>query len=572
MRVVDYIIDEIYRAGAKHAFTITGGGAMFLNDAVAAHTWITPVCNHHEQASAMAAVAYSKYTGKPSLVCPTTGCGGTNAITGLLDAWQDSVPVIFVSGNVNLHQISPPGVRNLGVQEARIIDIVKPITKYAKLIESVDEVEEVVAEALKAATTGRPGPVWIDIPMDIQGKEMSIFSLHDALKKAERPLILAGGGINCAGISRDDFRYYVSRVRIPVVTTFNAVDLITDDDPYFVGRVGVKGTRAGNFAMQNCDLLLVLGSRLPVPATGYNYKTFARDAKVIVVDIDKEEHSKNTVKIDQFIHTDLKDFVGKHERLVLNEGTQDTSNWQQKCLEWKQKWPIIPRVKSEKEGIDLYDFTGKLNRHKPDESVVISDAGSAYYVCSQATGIRGNNRYITSSAQAEMGFTVPACIGAAFAGSPCVIGVTGDGSLQMNIQELQTIRHHNLPIKLFVWNNGGYLSIRTTQKKFFEGREIGTDEDSGVSFPSLARIVDAYDLDYVRVSDYDSLTPALETIFGDNEPMVIEVMCQKWQEVIPTLQGRKNPDGSISAPPLEDMYPFLSREEFYDNMIVEPVD
>ena len=568
MRVVDYVIDEVYKAGAKHAFTITGGGAMFINDAVAAHPSIVPVCNHHEQASAMGGVAYSKYTGKPSLVCPTTGCGGTNSITGLLDAWQDSVPVIFVSGNVNLHQISPPGVRNLGVQEARIIEIVESITKYAKLIESVDDVEEVVQEALKAATTGRPGPVWIDIPMDIQGKQMPVFSLEDEIKKAERPLILAGGGISCAGISREEFREYVKEAKIPVVTTYNSVDLIESDDPYFVGRVGVKGTRAGNFAMQNCDLLLVLGSRLPVPVSGYNYKTFARDAKVIVVDIDKEEHSKNTVKIDKFIHSDLKDF--------LNETRISTNvlSWQQKCIRWRDSWPIIPiqNNKSNDTGIDLYDFTGKLNKNKPDDSVVISDAGSAYYVCSQATGIKGKNRYITSSAQAEMGFTIPACIGAAFAGSPCVIGVTGDGSFQMNLQELQTIKHHKLPIKLFVWNNGGYLSIRTTQKKFFEGREIGTDEDSGVSFPDLVRVAYAYDMDYIKVSDYDSLTPALQTIFANDDPMIIEVMCQKWQEVIPTLQGRKNPDGTISAPPLEDMYPFLSREEFCDNMIVETVE
>ena len=404
--------------------------------------------------------------------------------------------------------------------------------------------------------------------MDIQGKEMPVFSLEDEIKKAERPLILAGGGVTCAGISREEFREYVREAKIPVVTTFNSVDLIESDDPYFVGRVGVKGTRAGNFAMQNCDLLLVLGSRLPVPATGYNYKTFARDAKVIVVDIDKEEHSKNTVRIDKFIHSDLKDFLND------NRISTNVLAWQQQCIRWRDSWPIIPiqNNKSNDTGIDLYDFTDKLNKFKPYDSVVISDAGSAYYVCSQATGIKGNQRYITSSAQAEMGFTVPACIGAAFAGSPCVIGVTGDGSLQMNIQELQTIKHHNLPIKLFVWNNGGYLSIRTTQKKFFQGREIGTDEDSGVSFPDLGRIAYAYDLEYIKISDYDSLTESLSTIFSIKVPMIIEVMCQKWQEVIPTLQGRKNPDGTISAPPLEDMYPFLPRDEFYDNMIVEALD
>ena len=565
MRVVDYVIDQVYRAGAKHVFTITGGGAMFLNDAVAAHPLIEPVCNHHEQASAMAAVAYSKYTGKPSLVCPTTGCGGTNTITGLLDAWQDSVPVVFVSGNVNLHQISPPGVRNLGVQEARIVDIVKPITKYAKLIESVDEVEETVTEALRLCTEGRPGPVWIDIPMDIQGKEMDHFDVIEELQKAERPLILAGGGV-ASSMDRYDFRDFVAKVRIPVVTTFNAVDLITDDDPYFVGRVGVKGTRAGNFAMQNCDFLLVLGSRLAVPATGYNYKTFAREAKVVVVDIDKKEHSKDTVKIDHFIQSDVKDFLKKFEY------SAECDEWQEKCVGWKKQWPIIQPYRSDEDGIDLYDFMGRLNKHKPDGSVVISDAGSAYYVGCQATHIKGKDRFITSSAQAEMGFTVPACIGAAFAGAECVVGITGDGSLQMNIQELQTIAHHQLPVKLFVWNNEGYLSIRTTQKKFFEGREIGTDEESGVSFPQLYDITNAYGLDYLGVHNYATLDSAMDVIFNTDGPMVIEIMCQKWQEVVPTLQGRKNADGTISAPPLEDMYPFLPREEFHDNMIVEPVE
>ena len=566
MRVVDYVIDQVYRAGAKHAFTITGGGAMFLNDAVAAHTWITPVCNHHEQASAMAAVAYSKYTGKPSLVCPTTGCGGTNAITGLLDAWQDSVPVIFVSGNVNHHQISPPGVRNLGVQEARIIEVVESITKYAKLIESVDEVEEVVQEAIRQATTGRPGPVWIDIPMDIQGKELEIYSLQQDLKEAWRPLILAGGGISASGVTRDEFRDFVNRTGVPVVTTFNAVDLIESEDEYFVGRVGVKGTRAGNFALQNCDFLLVLGSRLAVPATGYNYKTFAREAKVVVVDIDKKEHSKDTVKIDHFIQSDVKDFLKKFEY------SAECDEWQEKCVGWKKQWPIIQPYRSDEDGIDLYDFMGRLNKHKPDGSVVISDAGSAYYVGCQATEIKGKDRFITSSAQAEMGFTVPACIGAAFAGAECVVGITGDGSLQMNIQELQTIAHHQLPVKLFVWNNEGYLSIRTTQKKFFEGREIGTDEESGVSFPQLYDITNAYGLDYLGVHTYATLESAMDVIFNTDGPMVIEIMCQKWQEVVPTLQGRKNADGTISAPPLEDMYPFLPREEFHDNMIVDPVE
>lgn len=566
MRVVDYIIDQIYKAGAHHIFTVTGGGAMFLNDAIVCHPNIKAVCNHHEQASAMAAVAYAKYTGGIAAVCPTTGCGGTNTITGLLDAWQDSVPVIFVSGNVNLSQISPKGVRNLGVQEANIVEIVKPITKFAKIIESVDEVESVVQEAIKQATTGRPGPVWIDVPMDLQGSAMNLFDLVEEVKSAKRPLILAGNGINCAGISKQEFRNYVHNSKIPVVTSFNAVDLIESEDPYFVGRVGIKGTRAGNFAMQNCDLLLVLGCRLPVSVTGYNYSQFAREAKVIVVDIDAEEHSKDTVKIDKFIHMDLREFFDSY--LISSE----LSEWQQKCLEWRKNWTITPPYRSDENGIDLYDFMSKLNQYKPEGSVVISDAGSAYYVCSQAVAIQGEDRYVTTSAQAEMGFTIPACIGASFAGAECVIGVTGDGSFQMNLQELQTIVHHKLPIKLFVWNNDGYLSIRTTQKKFFDGREIGTDENSGVSFPNLSDIASAYKIPYMQIEKYDQFDKVMKTIFEFEYPMIIEIMCQKWQEVVPTLMGKKNEDGTVTAKPLEDMYPFLPRDEFYDNMFITPID
>lgn len=566
MRVSDYIIDQVYKAGAYHIFSVTGGGAMFLNDAVASHKHIIPIFNHHEQACAMAAVAYSKYTNKPSAVCVTTGCGGTNTITGLLDAWQDSVPVIFISGNVNFKQIAPKGVRNLGVQEANIVEIVKSITKFAKIIESVDEVESVVKEAIRQATTGRPGPVWIDVPFDIQGASMNLFDIVEEIRSAKRPLILAGNGVNCAGVSKDKFRDYIHTSKIPVVTSFNAVDLIESDDPYFVGRVGIKGTRAGNFAMQNCDLLLVLGCRLPVPITGYSYEQFAREAKVVVVDIDADEHSKNTVKIDKFIHMDLKEFFDSYH--IYSE----TSEWQEKCLDWREKWPIIPTVESNDDnGIDLYDFMRKLNQYKPDGSLVVSDTGSAYYVSCQSVKIKGNDRYLTSSSQLDMGFTLPACIGSFFAGAKCVIGLTGDGSFQMNIQELQTIVHHKLPIKIFVWNNDGYLSIRTSQIKYFDSRESGTDSNTGVSFPSIQSIAEAYKVRYLKCEKYNNLDKDMQEIFGIDEPVIIEVMCQKYQEIVPNLIGEKQENGKIKAKPLEDMYPFLSREEFYDNMIIEPL-
>jgi len=561
MRVADYVIDQIYKAGCKHIFLITGGGAMFLNDAVAAHPKIKSICNHHEQASAMGAVAYAKYNNGLAAVNVTTGCGGTNAITGLLDAWQDSVPVIFVSGNVNRPHMAPEGVRNLGVQEANIIDIVKPITKYAVVVNNPEDIDEVMKDAIRIATHGRPGPVWIDIPMDVQGAEF--VTVEDLVKQAERPLILAGNGINCAN-ARDEFKNFILRTNIPVVTSYNGVDLISSNDPNYVGRVGVKGTRAGNFAMQNCDLLLVIGCRLPVPVTGYNYTTFAREAKVVVVDIDKDEHSKETVKIDRFIHRDAKDFLNN------NKFFGSRTKWNETCLRWRNQWPVCPD-ENHSEKVDLYYFMKCLNDLKREDDVVISDAGSSFYVCSQATAITNKQRYITSSSQAEMGFTIPACIGAAFAKGGDVIGVTGDGSFMMNLQELQTIAHYNLPVKLFVWNNDGYLSIRTTQKKFFEGREIGTDESSGVSIPNIKNVVRSFGIEYVH-ADVNCLEGSIATALDYNGPIVCEVFCEKWQEVVPTMQGRKNADGTISAPPLEDMYPFLSRKEFYDNMIVKPLD
>lgn len=561
MRVADYVIDQIYKAGCEHIFLVTGGGAMHLNDAVAAHGKIKPIINHHEQASAMGAVAYAKYNNSLAAVNVTTGCGGTNAITGLLDAWQDSVPVIFVSGNVNRPHMAPEGSRNLGVQEANIIDIVKPITKYAVVVNDPQDIDEVMKDAIRIATHGRPGPVWIDIPMDVQGAQFTTIS--ELIEKAERPLILAGNGINCAQ-AREEFIDFVWSTNIPVVTSYNAVDLFPSCYDHFVGRVGVKGTRAGNFAMQNCDLLLVIGCRLPVPVTGYNYKTFAREATVVVVDIDKDEHSKDTVEIDWFIHRDAKDF------LTLNKFDREKTDWNKTCSRWRDQWPICPS-ENPSEKVDLYYFMKVLNERKRNDDVVISDAGSAFYVCAQATEIQANQRFITSSSQAEMGFTIPACIGAAFAKDGEVIGVTGDGSFMMNLQELQTIAHYNLPIKLFVWNNEGYLSIRTTQKKFFEGREIGTDAESGVSIPNIREVVKSFGIEHVY-ADAKELDHAVRTTLDHDGPIVCEVLCEKWQEVVPTMQGRKNPDGTISAPPLEDMYPFLPREEFYDNMIVKPLD
>lgn len=567
MRVVDYVIDQIYKARVNHIFLVTGGGAMYLNDAIATHGKIKPICNHHEQASAMAAVGYAKYTNHLSAVCVTSGCGGTNTITGVLEAWQDSVPVIFISGNVNRQHMSRNKVRTLGPQEAHIIDIVKSITKYSVVVEDPKDISSIMEEAIQIATTGRPGPVWIDIPLDVQGSPYidDCDEVAKLIASSKRPLIIAGNGINCAN-ARSEFIDFVNKTQIPVATTYNGVDLIPSDHPLFVGRVGIKATRAGNFAMQNSDLLLVIGCRMPVSVTGYNYDHFARDAKVVVVDIDKEEHSKNTIKIDKFVHMDAKKFL--NNILIYKQNLLD---WTSKCHQWREQWPICLQENDNSERVNLYYFMDRLNKLKRSDDVVVADAGSAFYVCAQTTFIKEDQRYVTSSSQGDMGFTLPACVGVALAKNGDVIGISGDGSLPFNVQELQTIVHHNLPVKLFVWNNDAYLSIKNTQDKFFNGRRIGTNLESGISLPSTEKIASSYGIPYISANPTNLDERILETL-NHNGAIICEVMCNIEQEVIPTLTGKMNDDGTITPKPLEDLYPFLPRDEFYANMIIDPLE
>jgi acetolactate synthase-1/2/3 large subunit len=593
VRVVDYIADKIAELGVKDIFTLTGGGAMFLNDCVAKHPDLKAICNHHEQASAMGAVGYAKYTNGYGVTMVTTGCGSTNAITGLLEAWQDNVSCVFLSGQVNKSQTTYGlniGLRQLGVQEANIVDVVRPICKYAVMITDPNRIPFQVEKAFYLAKRGRPGPVWLDIPLDVQGayidpdkclhyqpydawvkKEVTqdeSKTLTEMFDKSKRPVLLVGNGVRLSDAT-EELKSFVEKYNIPTVATFLGVDLLESDHPLMIGRVGIKGGRAANFALQNSDLLITVGTRLGVPVTGYNYETFAREAEIVVVDIDTEEHRKKTVKIDKFVQADAKEFFNTIE---FNRPSSDS--WSDTCLGWKQKWRVCnPEWDQNKEGIDLYYFTDKLSKANKKDSVVVSDAGSAYYVPSQFLDIKDQQRYVTSGAQADMGFTIPAAIGVSVAkGYGEVVGITGDGSFQTNIQELQTIKHYNLPIKLFVWNNHGYLSIRTTQRKFFDGRFIGVDGDSGVSLPDIQKITEAYGLKYTKIETVEDLEGGIQEVLDYEGPVVCEVMCQKWQEVVPTLISTKTKDGRIVSRPFEDMYPLLTREEFYDNMIIDPIN
>lgn len=594
MRVCDVIMDFVYSLGVDTVFTVTGGGAMFLNDAVPAHLKMKAICNHHEQASAMAAVGYAKLKNSYGVAVLTTGCGATNAMTGLLDAWQDNVPCIFISGQVKrketCHNASVP-LRQFGVQEADIVPVVKSLTKYAVMLNEPKDVIYELEKLAFLAKNGRPGPVWLDVPLDVQGATVDvdqlphfesfdikrlapsatqIEELKERLARAKRPVVIAGNGIRLGG-AEIAFQKFIEALGIPVVFSYLSVDLLPSDHPQAIGRLGIKGDRAGNFAVQNSDLVLSIGCHLSVALTGFEYELFAREADLVVVDIDSDEHRKNTVQIDQFIHSDVNEFF---ESFGISQGNVEWNQWAKTCLKWRSQWPVcLPEYEKEKLGINKYYFIEKLGYFLSPDAAVVSDAGSAYYVTSQALKIKDRQRYITSGAQADMGFTLPAAIGVCVANPNIeVVGITGDGSFQMNIQELQTLVHHQFNLKLVIWNNNGYLSIRTTQKKFFEGREIGTDRSSGLSFPDSEKIAAAYGIPFVRVSRNENLQNSLLQMSRTKGPLILEVMCPENQEIIPTASSKKLPDGRMVSKPLEDMYPFLGREEFLSNMIVKPLD
>ena len=498
------------------------------------------------------------------------------------------MPCIFISGQVNKDQTcfsSTANIRQFGVQEANIVEIVKSITKYAVMVDAPEDIAYHLDKAFHLASTGRRGPVWIDVPLDVQGafidpselkryipddKTLSpdLNNLREMLERATRPVILAGNGVRLAGASKE-IKTFAEKHNIPVVTTFLSADLLPSEHELNIGRIGIKGNRAANFAVQNSDFLLSIGCRLSVPSTGYKYEYFAREANIAVVDIDPEEHKKDTIKIDLFVEMDAKDFMLKFETEY-----RSPKRWIDTCSKWKSIWPVfLPEHEDDEGGISLYRFMDKLSNALPPISAVVGDAGSAYYVPCQALQIKEGQRLITPGAQAEMGFTLPACVGLSFAMEhPHVVGITGDGSFQTNIQELQTIVQYNLPVKIFVWNNDGYLSIRTTQRKYFEDRFVGTDKNSGVSFPDTQKIADAYGIKYFSISNNVELDERIQEIIDFDGPVICEVMCKKWDKVLPTIAAKKLDNGKLVSQPLENMFPFLTEEELRVNMLVHSIE
>lgn len=601
IKLSDYIFKFLVAHKVEHVFMLSGGSAMHLDDSLGKTKKIKYIPCHHEQTCAMAAEAYAKYTGKLGVALVTSGPGATNAITGVTGAFVDSTPCLIISGQAKLKQTvyncNVVKLRQFGVQEINIIPIVESITKYAITITEPNSIKYHLEKALYLAETGRPGPVWIDVPLDIQAaiideNELYGFDKSDLdegycitpvdcdvefvleqIQKSSRPVVIAGHGIRISRAT-EELLEFVSIYKIPVVTPFLGIDVIHSDSEYYIGRTGTKGTRAGNLSMQNADLIISIGSRLSVSTIGHEYNLFAREALKIVVDIDPNEHKKETIKIDKFINSDAKEFINKIIEKSGYANQKMFDSWLEKCNEWKIKYPVcLPEYAQMKDRVSYYFFVDRLSNKLNSETTIISDAGSSFYIVNQTVKISKNQRYITSGGLATMGFNLPAAIGVSFGDEKKkVVTITGEGSFQQNIQELQTIKHFKIPIKIFVVNNKGYSSIRQTQIKFFNCNFVGEGIESGVSFPKLSKIAQAYGIKYFKICSTDDLEKTIDEVLEYNGPVICEVYTLDDQAVIPTVSSAINKNGIMVSMPLEDMFPFLDRDEFKKEMIIKIVE
>ena len=588
IKVSDYIakrLKEVY--GVDRFFMVSGGGAMHLNDSLG--RYIPYTCNHNEQACAIAAEGYARVNQKMAVVNVTTGPGGLNCLNGVFGQWTDSVPVLYISGQVKRRTLmsSFPDlkVRQLGDQEADIISVVKPLTKYAATVTEPNDIKYHLDRAIYEATTGRFGPCWIDIPIDVQAAVIDEVELKEfdksnyntkaacgfefcvsKLKEAKRPLIIAGHGIRLAG-QIDNFKSLVNALKIPVVTTFNGMDILESDNPYYIGRIGTVGQRAGNFALQNADLILCLGTRNNIRQVSYNWENFAKNAYKIVVDIDEKELNKPLVAPDMAVCADLKDFIP----VIASKLTELSidNKWLEFCQNLKEKYSFEKHPESEQKVdiINPYYFTYTLTKCLKENDVFVMANGSACVCTFQNAVIKPNQRFILNSGNASMGYGLPCAIGASYQTDNRVVCLEGDGSIMMNLQELQTVVHNKLPIKLFIINNNGYSSIRQTQRNFFNGNMTGSGADSGVSVPDFVKVAQAFGLKTKRIENPKSMEDDIKEVLDCNEAIVCEVMTEKEYAFLPKLSSKKLPDGTMVSPTLEDMYPFLDRGEFEENML-----
>jgi acetolactate synthase-1/2/3 large subunit len=592
IKVSDYIVEFFNKNGIDTLFTITGGFAMHLNDSFGKHPNYNIYYQHHEQACGYSGVGYSKTNSKPCIVCTTSGCAATNAISPCLVAHQDSLPILFISGqgksnetikNMNQNENNMK-LRHYAGADCDIISIVKPITKYAHEIDKVEGIEEILTEAYKQLINGRPGPVWLSVCVDIQGflmdkkdipiiqKDMlsqtpkldDLYLINQMLLNANRPIIIAGNGIKL-GSCQEKFKQFLNKYKIPVVATFHGLDILESMNELYIGKIGLIGDRAGNFALQNSDLVLSFGCRMAQAIIGYRADWFAREAKIIYIDNDENELLKENTHYDLKVNMDLNLFFDNY-----NYTNRPYNTWVEKCNHWKKKWQFETPETDNQSIINPYHFLKTFFKLAPSNKVITCSSGSILNIIWHMNNVKEGDKFIISS-QGDMGFEIPASIGSQIAYSDKTIyPILGDGSFQLNIQELQTIIQYKLPIKILLFNNGGYGAITVTQETFF-GNKFGVDKSSGLSIPDTEKIATAYGIKYINVQNIETVNNNLEEFINYTDgPVICEVFCCI-QGRVPRLKAKRNDDGTFTNRPFEDMDPFLDRDEFKQEMIVKIV-
>jgi acetolactate synthase-1/2/3 large subunit len=600
MKLSDYVTEKIVAQGVSHVFLVPGGGAMHLDDSAGHTPGLSYVCNLHEQAAAIAAEAYAKASENLGFALVTTGPGGTNAVTGVAGAWLDSTPCIFVSGQVKREDlVGESGVRQFGFQEIDIVSIVKSITKYAITVIEPDTIRYHLEKALYLATHGRPGPVWIDIPLDVQAAEINpdlipgyrsetdnlsianevvdiatqVSLAIDLLNQAERPIIWGGNGIRLAH-AKPEFRELCHELGIPLLLTWLGIDLLPDDDPLLVGRPGSVAPRGANFALQNSDWLLTLGARLDMGSTGYSHENLARSAKKIMVDIDPAEIHKMRTPVDLPIAVDAKVFLTEMLRQKGRIQKRDRSAWLARCRDWKEQYPVVqPEYYEQTDYVSTYVFTDALSKVLHEDALVVTgSSGAGIEIFLLTFRAKAGQRVLHTASLGAMGFGLPASIGAclAFDAKPTVL-VDADGGFQLNSQELETVARLHLPIKIFILNNQGYASIRTSQNKYFN-RLTGADATSGLTLPDARRLAAAYGIPAASIRSQEHLQDRIIEILHLPGPFLCDVIVPPDEPRVPSLSSVQGADGRMVSRPMEDLYPFLERSEFRRNMLIHPID
>lgn len=604
MKVSEYIFDFIASQGVGHIFVVVGGGAMYLNEALARERRIEFICNSHEQASAICAENYAKATGNLGCALVTTGPGGTNAITGLAGAWLDSTPVLFLSGQVKRADRmfradgSPTGVRQLGPQEVDIVSLVKPMTKYAVTVLEPQSIRYHLEKAVYLARTGRPGPVWLDLPLDVQAAPLSLESLpgfdpaelndnsgEADLQKfvadlivrfngAERPLLMIGNGIRLAGAVAE-FEEAIRLLQIPTAATWVASDLISSDDPLFAGRPGSLAARGANFAMQNADFLLILGARMDNPLTGFAPKNLARAAWKAMVDVDAAEIQKLDGALHAHLQADARRFL---QALLAQKNSirpRDQSSWRSRVSAWQKRYPLITNEHRKSEGpVSIFHLAEVLSQEvAPEDCIVSGSSGSGIEIFIFSYPTRAGQRVYHTAGLGSMGFGLPASIAVSLAkGRRRTICIDGDGGFQFNIQELETVARLGLPIKFFILNNDGYASIRASQNAWFGSAFMGGDRSTGLTVPDLSKIAASYGIASHVIEDQRDLRNQVRQVLAMPGPVVVDVRVIKEEVRGPRLQSMQLPDGRFVSKPLEDLWPYLPREEFLANMLIPPLE